>query len=88
MFNDGDYWQRAKDGEFTEHILRDGHPTSPSAPEPHCTRSQYIAYIDQFGNTIAEVHQYVRPDGTLGASGRPSPHALMVDNIIYVRDDY
>lgn len=82
-FNDGGYWERAQRGELLEVIVEDGHPSPPSSGEPTCTRSQYVIYLDPEGNKIAEVHQYVRPDGDIGASGRPDPKALLEEGTVY-----
>ena len=30
--------------------------------------------------------KYLRPDGTIGASGRPDPKALIVEGVMYVLD--
>jgi hypothetical protein len=40
--------------------------------EPPGTRSQSVPYF-LMGVKIAVCHQYVRPDGSLGASGLPDP---------------
>lgn len=82
-FNNGLYWQQAQAGELREFIVRDGHPSAPKANEPFCTRSQTIIYIDQEGHRIAVVHQYLRQDGTLGASGVPDPKKLWRDGVVY-----
>lgn len=84
MFNDGNYWQRAQTPEFRQNILKDGHPSPPLADEPFCTRSQIIAYVDRYGNQVAIVHQYLRPDQTIGASGRPDPKELLYNLELYV----
>ncbi|MGI8553741.1 MAG: hypothetical protein ACR2PL_23570 [Dehalococcoidia bacterium] len=83
LFNHGRYWERAKSGELQERALRSGHPSPPRAPEPLCTRSMIIAYIDTRGVKVAIVHQYLRPDGTIGASGRPDPKRLLMNGILY-----
>jgi hypothetical protein len=83
MFNDGRYWQRAKAGELREVIVRDGHPSAPKANEPFCTRSQTIIYRDRDSRRVAVVHQYLRQDGTLGASGVPDPKKLWRDGVVY-----
>jgi hypothetical protein len=45
-----------------------------------------VYYYTQDGNPIAVVHQYLRPDGTIGASGRPDPKRLFLeDRILAVR---
>ena len=63
MFNDHGSWQRAVAGEFRQQILRDGHPSSPRAPEPVSTRSMIVAYMNEAGERVAVVHEYVRVDG-------------------------
>jgi hypothetical protein len=40
--------------------------------EPAGTRSQVVPYFIM-GTKIALCHQYLRPDGTIGASGLPDP---------------
>jgi hypothetical protein len=82
MFNDGKYWERAKAGEFTQVVKRSGTPR-PDANQPAGTLSQVVIYLDADGFEIARVHQYLRPDGTLGASGRPDPKRLFRDGVIY-----
>jgi hypothetical protein len=83
-FNAGRYWIRAQQGEFTEVVLADGHPSPPLAAEPVCTRSQSIVYVDRQGREVAEVHQYVRQGGALGASGRPDPKRLYEHGVLYI----
>jgi hypothetical protein len=49
-----------------------------------CTRSQYLIYVDNNGKKVAGVHQYLRPDGKLGASGRPDPKELLINGVLYM----
>jgi hypothetical protein len=83
MFNDEDYWGKAKSGEFTTVTLEHRHPALTAASEPHCTYSQMISYRDASGNEMARVHQYLRPDGTIGASGKPDPKRIFVGGTLY-----
>ena len=83
MFNDGDFWGKAKSGQLTVVTLEHRHPALTAANEPFCTYSQMISYRDASDNEIARVHQYLRPDGTLGASGKPDPKRLFVDGTLY-----
>ena len=83
MFNEGGYWEKAKSGEFTMVTLEHRHPALTAANEPHCTYSQMISYRDASGNEAARVHQYLRPDGTVGASGKPDPKRLYSDGCLY-----
>ena len=84
MFNDNDLWPRAQRGELRQDLLRESHPSPPRASLPLCTRSQIIADVDDQGAKIALVHQYRRPDGTLGAGGRPDPKQLFLNGVLYV----
>jgi hypothetical protein len=45
-----------------------------------------VAYYETWGNRrrIALVHQYLRPDGTVGASGRPDPKAILDRGTLYI----
>lgn len=84
MFNEGGYWTKVQGGELQQRVVAENHPTSPRAPVPYCTRSQYIAYLDASGQEVARVHQYLLPDGNLGASGRPDPKQVMQNGVLYM----
>ena len=85
-FNEGQLWERAQKGQLVPLVRRDSHPDTPPQQEPRCTRSQIIVYHTVDGEPVALVHQYLRPDGTLGGSGKPDPKRLVVgDRIIFVR---
>lgn len=70
-------------GELIAEVKEDRHPSLTLAREPYCTRSQMIVYRDQEGREIARVHQYLRTDGTLGASGKPDPKRLFENEVLY-----
>ena len=83
-FNDSQMFERAESGEFVTHVTRDSH-RAPRG-EPFCTKSQIAYYYSQGGDPVAVVHQYLRPDGTIGASGRPDPKRVFLeDRILAVR---
>jgi hypothetical protein len=82
-FNAGGYWERVKAGTLRAVVLQDRHPSLPAANEPFCTKSQMVSYRESSGDEVARVHQYLRPDGTLGASGRPDPKRLCEAGILY-----
>lgn len=84
MFEDKRYWERAEAGEFRQEIIANNHPSRNKANEPYCTRSQLIAYIDRAGREVARVHQYLKPDGTLGASGKPDPKSVLFSLKLYI----
>ena len=83
MFNDGRFFERMQNGEFVELLRRDDHPAPATSGQPFCTRSQMIAYLDHAGYRVANVHQYLRTDGTISGSGLPDPKALQVNDVLY-----
>lgn len=50
------------------------------AHQPIGTRSESVGYFLD-GERIAVCHQYVLPDGSLGASGKPDPKAITYDGV-------
>lgn len=83
MFNEGGLWGKTKSGELSTVTLEHRHPALTVANEPFCTYSQMISYRDASGNEVARVHQYLRPDGTIGASGKPDPKRVFIDGTLY-----
>jgi len=87
MFNNGDYQERLHRGELVERINPGGNGLpNPKLRLPAGTRSQIVSYVDQQGITVAIVHQYLRPDGTLAASGKPDPKFLLEAGQRYALD--
>jgi len=39
-----------------------------------------LIYWTQNGQPLALVHQYLRPNGTIGGSGQPDPKRILVGN--------
>jgi hypothetical protein len=73
----------AGDGTFSVLVVREGHPSPTKSGEPFCTRSQMLAYMNTSGHRMALVHQYLRPDGTIGASGQPDPKKMFYKGVLY-----
>ena len=70
-------------GALVPQFLRNDHLTSPSdRVEAPCTHAQMIRYLDSAGQLLVEVFRYLRPDGTLGGSGRPDPKRLRLGSAI------
>ncbi len=84
IFNEERIWERAKSGEFSAITMKDRHPSLTAANEPYCTRSQIVSYRDSSGNEVAKIHQYLRRDGTIGASGKPDPKRLFLNGTLYI----
>lgn len=78
LFNKGHYHDRVQSGELVAFPKSRSHTAPPS--EPRCTWSEIIVYYTRELDPIAMVHQYSRPDGTIGASGLPDPKCLWLED--------
>jgi hypothetical protein len=85
-FNEGRYDILVAYGALSEQLIREGVPAS-SANQPPGTKSQVLAYINPSRRQVAVVHQYLRPDGTLGGGGRPDPKKLWHNGTLYIVDE-
>jgi len=83
MFNDGGYFKMVEAGRLMETVVETRHPSAPLAPVPYCTESQGVEYRRKDGTEVAYVHQYLKPNGKLGASGMPDPKRLLHDGKHY-----
>lgn len=70
-------------GDLVTQVTWENHPSRPKANEPHCTKSQIVAYFDKGGMEIARVHRYLRTDGSLGASGKPDPKRIVIGGVTF-----
>src|SRR5215831_17614223 len=85
IFNNSQYPSLIASGHLVPHILSDRILQNPNLRgEPQGTRSQTIRYVDLAGQWVVEIHQYLRPDGSLGASGRPDPKRLRIAGTIFI----
>lgn len=85
-FNDGTYEQRVASGVLRADITGKSHVRQDGLPDncSYCTNSLEHTYIDvQTNQVVAITHRYVRPDGTIGASGKPDPKLLVEGDIEY-----
>jgi hypothetical protein len=76
---------RLANGDIIAVVRSEGQP-NPRAQQPVGTRSQRVEYWgakDGALSKIAVAHQYLRPDGTIGASGKPDPKRVLHEGIIY-----
>jgi hypothetical protein len=73
-------------GRCVVRVITTNHPSAPLAPVPHCTQSQLIGYFDKTRRRIATAHQYLKPDGSLGASGLPDPKSLLIGDELFLLD--
>lgn len=74
--------ERLTAGELSSMVVTRA-PASRRSNQPPGTESQEVAYFD--GRTeVARVHQFVLPDGSIGASGKPDPKAVLDEGTLYV----
>jgi hypothetical protein len=77
-FKEAQLWLKVQRGDLCDRLVSDGHPKPPLSDDPICTRSQIVAYVDDEGNEVARVHQYLRPDKSLGGTARaPDPQEML-----------
>jgi hypothetical protein len=81
-FNDGLYWDKTKTGNLTVHVL-ESHKSMSLPEETLEIESQMLSYRDSTGGEVARVHQYLRSDGTVAASGKPDPKRLFENGVLY-----
>src|SRR5712692_6489798 len=84
LFNDGQYLQRARSGEFQRFVITDHPADSSKTGQPKRTRTQMVAYVDSNDEEIALVHQYVKTDGSFGGSDQPDPKRLRQGDFLYL----
>ena len=82
-FNRGTFYERVQSGELRAVARRDSTPVRTKANEPAGTHSQEVSYLDAANQEVARVHQYIRPQGHVGASGLPDPKRLFENGILY-----
>src|SRR5262245_4889386 len=82
MFEEDRIEARHAAGELSIVILK-SHDARPELLMIPGTLSQLVAYVDGRGNHVAVAHRYLKPDGTLAASGRPDPKTLRRGDTLY-----
>ena len=81
-FNEGGYWEKVQSGEWTAHPL-ESRVSDALTDEKVQITSVMLSYRDANGDEMARVHQYMRPDLSIAASGRPDPKRLVQNGILY-----
>ena len=76
---------RAQRGELIVVVLDPADKPAPgNAGQMPGTLTQMISYREsECGNELARAHQYLKPDGTLGGSGKPDPKLVLEGGILY-----
>jgi hypothetical protein len=82
FFRKHNIWQKVKRGELTAVLVSD-HKCIREANQLPGAKSQMLEYRDSNNQTVAKVHQYTNPDGSIGAFGKPDPKSLMINGVLY-----
>jgi hypothetical protein len=82
IFNEERFVERAERGEIKAVVVHSGTP-SLDVGLPLGSVSQLISYRDINNLEIARAHQYLLPDGRIGASGKPDPKRVLKDGKLY-----
>lgn len=85
QFNEGLFHEQLRVGRLWPHVTS-RHPAALAGEDAE-VESQFVRYIDRDGREVAQVHQYVRADGTLAASGKPDPKMVVIDGIRYILEE-
>lgn len=83
LFNENRFWERVQEGELAVTVTRSRPAPIETSSIPHGCQSQELRYFDKEGNEVARVHQYLKPDGTIGASGLPDPKRVLIGDTLY-----
>jgi hypothetical protein len=82
IFNEERFVERAERGEIKTVVVHSGVPSS-EVGLPVGSKSELISYRDLNNLELSRAHQYVLPDGRLGASGKPDPKRIFKDGKLY-----
>lgn len=82
LFNELQLWDLVREGLLHEVAFHHGTPRA-EVHEPFGTDSQGVRYYNSWMEEVAEVHQYLRADGSLGASGLPDPKRVVEGRVVY-----
>jgi hypothetical protein len=74
-FNKTDYAKRAAAKQLTLRITKPDRLATPAYGQAPGSLSHEVYYIDPDTEIeLARVHQFLRPDGTIGGQSKPDPH--------------
>src|SRR5262245_63398704 len=90
LFNEGGLIKEIRRGVFRAESKRCS-PVLPSNPRigrtiPIGSISQTLHFYDDQERKALELQRYIKPDGELGASGKNDPKELLIENVLYHRE--
>lgn len=75
--------EKIKNKELKPVLLKERHANPLKSGQVFCTYSQLLSYQNSQADEVMKVHQYKKPDGSLGPSKMPDPVWMFIDGIIY-----
>lgn len=85
LFRDARIEERALAGELSTEVRKGSeHPAPDRVGEPAGTLSHMLVYLDSSGRAVALAHEYLRPDGSIGASGLRDPKWLRFRGAVWM----
>ena len=86
LFNGSQYPQLIEQGKLKRKVVKSRVLKSSDLRNkslPPRTKSEIIKYYDTKKDLYVLIHQYLLPDGSLGASGKQDPKAILLDGTMY-----
>ena len=84
LFNKSQYYEKIKKGLLQEKVVKKTLLKYPKKKgEPQGTYSEIVRYREPKTGFILYAHRYKRPDGSIGASGKPDPKFLQIGGKLY-----
>jgi|ERR1035437_3882263 hypothetical protein len=83
LFHKCNFLVKIKTKELRQVLLRERHADPLKSGHPFCTHSQILSFQDLNQNEVIRAHQYLMPDGRIGASHMPDPLRIFIDGTIH-----
>jgi hypothetical protein len=80
IFNNERLLERSESGEWTKKKRRDNPVSFTDYNGKHCVATQEWSWIDENNVERVRIHQYITEEGDIGASGKPDPKRIFLDN--------
>jgi len=85
IFNNERLLERSESGEWRKKKRRDNSISFTDYNGKHCVATQEWSWIDGGDVERVRVHQYITEDDAIGASGKPDPKRIFLDDITMYR---
>jgi hypothetical protein len=83
LFQEHQLLNKIQTKELKPLVERERHANPLKSGQVFCTYSQLVSYRDPNDDEVVRAHQYLKPDATIGASGKPDPVRIFIGGVIY-----